>query len=129
MEDVGRLKRGTLCSTSNELGGSAIKFSARTIKPGDIVANCPIRYVPDALGKLIGGNCVIFRPPEDYLYDRSEDGSDEEDSFYLTPRKQQWANKLQFVLACIGYSVGIGSIWRFPYLCYKSGGGNICSNR
>ncbi|XP_022909360.2 sodium- and chloride-dependent GABA transporter ine isoform X1 [Onthophagus taurus] len=39
------------------------------------------------------------------------------------PRRQQWANKLQFVLACVGYSVGLGSVWRFPYLCYKSGGG------
>ncbi|KAJ8975939.1 hypothetical protein NQ317_010874 [Molorchus minor] len=38
------------------------------------------------------------------------------------PRRQQWSNKLQFILACIGYSVGLNSIWRFPYLCYKSGG-------
>lgn len=38
-----------------------------------------------------------------------------------------WANKLQFVLACIGYSVGLGNLWRFPYLCYKSGGGESLS--
>ncbi|XP_066146284.1 sodium- and chloride-dependent GABA transporter ine-like isoform X2 [Euwallacea fornicatus] len=63
-------------------------------------------------------------PPEEYVYDdESDDGTgDDEDSIYIKPRRQHWSNKLQFVLACIGYSVGLGSIWRFPYLCYKSGG-------
>ncbi|KAG5896455.1 hypothetical protein JTB14_002597 [Gonioctena quinquepunctata] len=63
-------------------------------------------------------------PPEEYTYgDETDDGSEEgEDSEYSKPRRQHWSNKLQFVLACVGYSVGLGSIWRFPYLCYKSGG-------
>ncbi|EEB10081.1 tryptophan transporter, putative [Pediculus humanus corporis] len=39
------------------------------------------------------------------------------------PRRVQWANKTQFILACVGYSIGLGNIWRFPYVCYKSGGG------
>ncbi|KAK6638401.1 hypothetical protein RUM44_008830 [Polyplax serrata] len=39
------------------------------------------------------------------------------------PRRVQWANKAQFILACVGYSIGLGNIWRFPYVCYKSGGG------
>ncbi|KAM9349534.1 sodium- and chloride-dependent betaine transporter-like [Symphorus nematophorus] len=35
----------------------------------------------------------------------------------------QWANKTEYFLVVAGNVVGLGNVWRFPYLCYKNGGG------
>lgn len=49
-----------------------------------------------------------------------EAGSDEQKEITIRPK---WDNKVQYLLTCLGSAVGLGNVWRFPYLCQIYSGG------
>ena len=36
---------------------------------------------------------------------------------------EHWQSRMAFIMAAIGSAIGLGNVWRFPFVCYQNGGG------
>ncbi|OWF43949.1 sodium- and chloride-dependent glycine transporter 2-like [Mizuhopecten yessoensis] len=42
---------------------------------------------------------------------------------HASPNREVFSRKIEYMLALIGNTIGLGNVWRFPYLCMRNGGG------
>jgi len=53
----------------------------------------------------------------------AEQGDGDDISVVSSNARGHWGSSAEFVLSYLGYAIGLGNVWKFPYTCFSNGGG------
>lgn len=103
--------------TSNSNAGHVDTKGAGVIVGGGVLRNANNGHEMAPLNTRARGDghgvTIVLSPPQRRsISSLGAPGGDD-------PERAAWSGKMQFFLSIIGYSVGLGNIWRFPYLCQQ----------
>jgi len=105
-----------MTESSDKINGSSFPFIPNSERQdGDI-------HTTQASSMLLEEVKVVNPSAKSIELDRADSHSGSSDSFCEINRNT-WGSKTEYVLSMVGYCVGLGNIWRFPYVCIRNGGG------
>lgn len=64
-----------------------------------------------------GGGGIISKKKRKVRYSPSTGGN--------KAQGETWGNEIEFLFSCISLSVGLGNVWRFPFIAFQNGGGTF----
>lgn len=98
------------------------------VKPGLHLGDLENGRVPEVSLKQPVRLLFVFTNPFFHLFfTDTQNGTDidekKEPEEAKAPQRDNWGSSLEFLMSCIAMSVGLGNVWRFPFIALENGGG------